>query len=61
MNAYRKDQERKRRSKAVKEKFPEMEKSFTDNTPKKAIRINNKTIVFAPAGAEALNIRSRYE
>lgn len=61
MNAYKKDQERKRCSKAVREKFPEIQKTITDTNPKKAIRINNKTIVLAPTEANALNIINRYE
>ncbi len=61
MNAYKKDQERKRLTKAVKDKFPETKLTLADNTQKKVIRINNKTVVLAPEAAATLNIKNRYE
>lgn len=60
-NAYKKYQAQKRLTKAVKKRFPETEKTLTDNLPKQMVQINNKTIVLAPEAASTLQIRSRYE
>jgi len=58
---YKKRLERKRLSRAVQERFPEPERTITDNLPKKIVQINCKTIVLAPEEASILQIRSRYE
>ncbi|MGV8828223.1 MAG: hypothetical protein ACWA6U_07865 [Breznakibacter sp.] len=58
---YKKRLERKRLSRAVQERFPEPERTLTDQLPKKIVRINCKTIVLAPEEASILQIRSRYE
>lgn len=60
-SAYKKDLQRKRRTRAVKEAFPEPQKKLSYNQSKQIIQINNNTIVLAPAEASTLQIRSRYE
>ncbi len=61
MNAYKKYQERKRLQRAVKNRFPEIKKTVTDNLPKQRVQIDKNTVVLAPEAASTLQIRSRYE
>jgi len=57
---YKKDAQRKRCKRALADKFPEMKRTVSNNLPKQHVRIDNKTIVLAPAAASTLAIRSRY-
>jgi len=60
-NEYRKRHEQKRLTKAVKERFPDTQKTLTNSQPQKAVQIDKNTIVLTAPEASTLQIRSRYE